>query len=84
MNTADECRKRGIQVGDTIFGREEYRGARAWNEAKLYLIWLGECVAVWDVWTRSDAFPEWRHVGEQAGWLLTEREWTKIEPEAKP
>jgi hypothetical protein len=44
INHADQCREMGIQVGDTIEGREEGKG---WfHEARMTLKWLGDNVAV--------------------------------------
>ena len=76
VSTAAQCRKMGIKVGDTIEGREgddDY-----WNEARLTLLWLGNEVAVWKVWTRHYRRQQWQSQGEQACWTLDCREWRKV------
>lgn len=76
MNTADDCRKRGLQVGDTIEGRSEGPGSW-WHEARLTLLWLGESVAVWRVQTRNIDRQVWDRARESAQWSLTHRRWKK-------
>ncbi len=81
MNTADQCRKMKLKVGDTIFGREDTCGH--WHEARLTLLWLGESVAVWSERTRSNAHGngEWSDPKESADWTLSYRKWEKVETE---
>ena len=70
---ARQCREMGIQVGDTIIGRESYDGG--WNESMLTLIFAGEEVAVFIVMRRNSNDPEWEHTGESANWRLHFRDW---------
>lgn len=76
---AAQCRELGIVVGDKIQGREKY--SRSWSEAKLECLWIGESVAVWKVWRRTDEEPNWRYDGEKANWSLDCRDWEKVESE---
>ena len=73
ISAAKQCREMGIQVGDTIIGREDYDGG--WNEAKLTLIFAGEQVAVFKVMCRNSTFPEWQDDGESGSWRLNHRDW---------
>lgn len=82
MSIATQCRKLGLQIGDTIEGREEYPGG--WSEARLTLLWLGEEVAAWRVTERSSSHPEWSEPEESADWTLECREWRKLELAAAP
>jgi len=75
-STATQCRKMGLQVGDTIQGREGT--TKWWGEARLTLLWLGKDVAVWDSWRRSSDNQEWEHIGEEADWTLDCRAWKKV------
>ena len=77
MNVADECRKMGLKVGDTIFGREDTCGH--WHEAKLTLLWLGKEIAIWSETTRSSRNTEWSKPCETGSWSLLWREWKKVE-----
>lgn len=81
QSTAEQCRKLGLVVGDTILGREEYQGG--WNEARLTLLWLGEQIAVFREQSRSgthgDAPPPWLDYGETASWTLEYRRWRKVQ-----
>ena len=74
--TAKQCREMGINVGDTIIGRESYAGG--WNDAMLTLIFVGEFVAVFKVMRRNSNRTKWRDEGESAGWRLNCREWYLI------
>jgi hypothetical protein len=76
-SAADQCRKLGLKVGDTIEGTETYAGW--WGTARLTLLWLGEHAAVWRVTERSKEHPEWSTPREAANWTLAHREWRKVE-----
>ncbi|QRM19532.1 hypothetical protein GBK02_09020 [Dechloromonas sp. TW-R-39-2] len=73
---ADQCRALGIEVGDTIIGREE--SGSYWNETKLTLLWIGETVAVWRQTYHSSKRPEWSEPEESADWTLEFRDWRKV------
>lgn len=77
-NTADQCRLLGVEVGDTIEGREAL--GNYWNEARLTLLWLGEEVAVFRATDRSSERPEWSEPEESADWTLDCRAWRKLPP----
>ena len=77
-NVAAACREMGIQVGDTILGRDADASGQSWHEARLTLMWLGECVAVWREQTRCNWRPEWTAPEESANWTLEFRTWQKV------
>ena len=77
MNTADQCRERGLKVGDTIEGRTEGPGTW-WDEARLTLLWMGETACAWNVQTRNTDRPNWSEPRESAGWDLSYRHWMKV------
>lgn len=77
MNIADQCRKMGLSVGDTIIGREESNDY--WHEAELTLIFLGESTATFRERNRSDEYPEWSRPRESTSWTLAYRDWKKVE-----
>ena len=72
---ADQCRALGLQVGDTIIGREE--GDGCWHEAELTLLWMGEEAAVFRERTRCNTRPEWSEPREAGDWTLEWRDWRK-------
>lgn len=74
---AEQCRSLGIQVGDTIVGREEL--GDYWCETKLTLLWIGETIAVWKETSRSSHRNEWSEPEESADWDLGFREWMKVQ-----
>ena len=79
---AAECANRGIKVGDVIIGREgpgEEAPGGWWQEERMELLWLGQRVAVWRCWTRTNREPGWRYDGEMSNWTLTCREWRRVE-----
>lgn len=80
-NTADQCRLLGIDVGETIEGRESF--GSTWHEARLTLLWLGEEVAVFRVTDRSERHPNWSEPEESADWTLGCRTWRKLPPNTK-
>ena len=78
---ADDARAAGLQVGDTIIGKESgpgTYGATWWNETCLKLIFLGEHVCVWRVKSRSHLDENWVDGGESARWNLSCRDWRKL------
>jgi len=77
LNAAAQCREMGIQVCDTIEGRETYNEG-AWSESRLTLLWLGEELAVWRSYVRFDNNLVWADRGENADWTLECREWRKV------
>ena len=77
MTVADQCKRLGLSIGDTIFGREE--GPRGyWHEARLTLLWLGQEEAMWSVQERADNRPEWSEAHEAGDWTLDCRDWRKV------
>ncbi len=75
MCPADQVRHLGLQVGDTIIGREQY--GRSWHEAKLTLLWFGQTEAAWMERERSSESPGWSEPEEAVNWTLDCREWRK-------
>ena len=74
---ADQCRALGIEIGDTIVGREE--GPRGcWNEAELTLLWIGREVAVFRERERNETTQEWSEPRESGDWTLECRNWRKV------
>lgn len=83
-DTATQCRALGLQVGDTIEGRES-AGNHYWHEARLTLLWLGQSVAVWSVTERSSPrCIEWSAPEENADWTLECRRWFKLPTTPQP
>lgn len=76
LDTADQCRALGLQIGDTIEGRESYPGG--WHQARLTLLWMGDDVAVWRVMERNSDNPTWTEPREDADWDLSCRVWRKV------
>lgn len=84
-NTAQACREFGLNVGDTIIGREFGTGRDAgkgwWGDAALTVAWIGERLAVFNVHTRDSDHPEWVLSEKEFGsWDLTWRDWHRAEP----
>jgi len=75
---ADQCRRLGLRVGDTIEGREQ--GSGWWNVTRLTLLWLGETEAMWRMTDRNQ-IRDWSTPRETANWILSCRDWRKIEEE---
>jgi hypothetical protein len=75
---ADQCRRLGLRVGDTIEGREQ--GPGWWNVVRLTLLWLGETEAMWRM-TGRNQIRDWSTPRETANWTLSCRDWRKIEEE---
>jgi len=75
-HTAAQCRAMGLQIGDTIEGRQEWPDG--WQEARLTLVWMGETVAVWKATTRTKRRPTWSPPEESSLWTLNCREWRKV------
>ena len=78
---ADQCRALGLEIGDTIIGREGGPGGW-WHEAELTLLWLGKEEAVFSERSRSDSRPIWSEPREASNWTLECRDWRKV-PNAK-
>ena len=74
---ADQCRALGLEIGDTIFGREEGPSG-CWHEAELTLLWLGREAAVFRERERTNANPEWSEPRESGDWTLECRNWSKV------
>jgi hypothetical protein len=73
---AEQCRRLGLQVGDTIEGTES--GPGWWNTTRLTLLWLGETEAAWRMTDKSVNRPEWSEPEEAVNWTLDCREWRKV------
>lgn len=83
MTVADQCRKMGLKVGDTIEGRQEgagWMGKEWWNVTRLTLLFLGETEAVWRMTDRNQ-LRDWSTPREITNWTLSCRKWRKIEEE---
>lgn len=78
LNTAEQCRLLGLEVGETIEGREGV--GTYWNEARLTLLWVGDEVAVFRVTERSSERPKWSKPEESGDWTLECRKWRKLPP----
>ena len=70
---ADQCRKLGLRVGDTIEGTE--RGDGWWSTTRLTLLWLGESEAAWRETSISHLSAEWSPPRESCAWTLSYRDW---------
>ena len=79
MSHADEVRARGLQVGDTIEGRELWSQTE-WQDTRLTLLWVGNTEAVWLESSRTSERPEWTQPEESTGWSLEFRKWKKVTP----
>lgn len=71
-----QAREMGIQIGDTIMGREG--DEKYWADAELTLLCLSDDCAIWKVRKRSARNPEWRDQGEFGNWTLCCRQWHKV------
>ena len=74
---ADQCRAIGIEIGDTIIGREAGPNG-SWHEAELTLLWRGNETAVFRERERTDDYPEWSEPRESGDWTLECRNWRKV------
>lgn len=74
---AQQCRKLGIKVGDTIEGTEA--GVGWWNTTRLTLLWIGETECVWRMVSKTDKRPQWSEPCEAVKWTLSCREWHKVD-----
>jgi hypothetical protein len=75
-NTAEQCRQMGLNIGDTITGREHAgRRSDAWHEARLTLLWIGRQECMWLVQTRTHDQPLWTDPEEDGNWELDGRRW---------
>lgn len=75
MNSADQARAMGLQVGDTIEGTESDG-----EIARLTLLWIGNDVAVFRVTELRTRGEGWSEPEESADWDLSCREWRKVDP----
>jgi hypothetical protein len=83
MNIADQCRERGLVVGDVIVGRTTYDDPTGvlsleWDEAELTVLWLGQTEVVFSERKRSDVDTEWSPPRDSIGWRLEYRDWVKV------
>jgi len=83
METADKCRAMGLQVGDTIEGKEGDEKGTWWNVTRLTLLWLGDAIAVWSETSISHMSDEWSPPVESGNWSLDYRGWRKVTPNAE-
>jgi hypothetical protein len=77
---AEQARELGLQVGDTIQGREEV--GDGWHEARITLCWIGTTNTAWIVSGRSSRPREggaWSPPHEATYWDLSCRDWQRIE-----
>lgn len=82
-STAEQCRMMGWVVGDTIEGREEC--GEYWSDSRLTILFIGQKSVVFFERSRNHLNPdEWVDYGETADWILTCREWVKIESAPAP
>ena len=83
METASKCREMGLQVGDTIEGREGDDKGKWWDITRLTLLWLGEEVVVWSQTHINHTSDKWTAPKEEACWSLDYRDWRKVTPNAE-
>lgn len=79
-SAAEQARELGLQVGDTIQGREEL--GDYWHEARITLCWIGTAHTVWIVSGRSSRPREgvaWSAPRETTDCDLACRDWQRIE-----
>lgn len=74
---AHQCRYLGLQIGDTIEGREVLYDD-SWNDARLTLLWIGDEVAVFRVQYRKSTDQKWCEPYESASWDLRYRNWEMV------
>ena len=77
---AEQARELGLQVGDTIQGREGV--GDYWREARITLLWMGTTHTAWIVSGRSNRPREggaWSPPHEATNWDLSCRDWQRIE-----
>lgn len=76
---ADQARELGLQVGDTIQGRET--AGIFWHENRITLLWIGIAHTVWIVSGRSSKSRNgvWSAPQETTDWDLACRDWQRIE-----
>ncbi len=79
LSHAEQVRRLGLAVGDTIEGRDERFGN--WWEARLTLLWIGQQIVAWRVQRRSAKAPDWRDEGESVAWTLDCRRWRRVSTE---
>lgn len=79
-SAAEQARELGLQVGDTIQGREEV--GDYWHEARITLLWIGTTHTAWIASGRSSRPREgstWSPPHESTNWDLCCRDWQRIE-----
>lgn len=77
-HVADACRALGLQVGDTIEGKQ---GSLDWmSTTRLTLLWIGKSQAAWLMTERNDLSPEWSEPREVSNWSLNVRDWSLVSP----
>ena len=77
VSAASQSYLMGIEIGDTILGRECYPDG-GWNEHELMLKWRGISVCVWANRRQSSANLGWVSLPEVANWTLSDRPWVLI------
>ena len=79
-SAAEQARKLGLTVGDTIQGREKV--GDGWHEARITLLWIGSTHTAWIVSGRRSTSwngGAWSLPHEATNWDLGCREWERIE-----
>jgi hypothetical protein len=84
MPLASQIHEMGINLGDTIVGREGDKEGTCWSEKRLTLLWVGQTAAVFWVATRNKSVPTWNEVGEAANWTLDSRKWFLTNAQGEP
>jgi hypothetical protein len=80
---AHQCREMGLVVGDKIIGRETHADG-TWNENHLRVDYIGVDHAVFLVYRRNNAFPEWQYDGESCYITLNGRQWYRAPEQVTP
>lgn len=75
MPLAAQIREMGINLGDTIVGREGDKEGTWWNETRLTLLWAGQTAAAFRIARRNKGVPSWHEEGEATNWTLDARKW---------
>lgn len=78
-NVASQVRSLGLNVGDTIEGTES--GSDWFNTTRLTLLWVGNQEAAWLHTHKSNKSEMWSRPVEVANWILSHRDWRKVENE---
>ena len=75
MPLASQIREMGINLGDTIVGREGDKEGTWWSETRLTLLWAGQTAAAFRIARRNKGVPTWHEEGEATNWTLDARKW---------